>query len=67
MAANLCLHADSLFFIASKLLKSIPQVCLDMPVFSFVQKIHDIFFLNFFKEREIGFNLVEQIVIKGRA
>lgn len=66
MAANLCLHADSLFFIASKLLKSISQVCLDMPVLSFVQKIHD-FFLNFFKEREIGFNLVEQIVIKGRA
>lgn len=66
MAANLFVHADSLFFIASKLLKSISQVCLDMPVFSFVQKIHD-FFKNFFKEREIGFNLVEQIVIKGRA
>lgn len=66
MAANLFLHADSLFFIASKLLKSISQVCLDMPVLSFVQKIDDSF-LNFFKEREIGFNLVEQIVIKGRA
>lgn len=35
--------------------------------FLFCSKDSWYFFLNFFKEREIGFNLVEQIVIKGRA